>query len=80
MIDKIKNYVLNNSFMEFDQVNGRTIIFRAEDGINPEPYQPAPEDIKEARRIGKELIKKFDVKASIECIEEHVLLSVKLKK
>lgn len=79
MIDKIKNYVKRNSFIEYEETRGNTIFFVADQGINPEPYKPAESDVNEVRRIGKELIKKFDVKAKMECLEEHVMLYVKVK-
>jgi hypothetical protein len=78
----IIRFVADNSYFEFDgEDDDRTLTFSTRQNGDVGSERPGAEDIKEGKRIGREILSKFpETSVSLEEVDEWVMLTVKEKR
>lgn len=80
-IEKIKNYIKDNSYFEFDDEDSTSLLFATRENGDVGAEKPSHIDIAEAERIANKLKNKFpDIKTIIDIVDEWVHLTIKFKK
>jgi hypothetical protein len=77
-MQEIINYVKENSYLEFEgDVDDKALLFATRRNGDTGYEEPGQADINEAKRIGRDVIKKYtNTKAEIEIVDEWVHLNI----